>query len=106
MNLYIQSVKWDLAGGKHWPAQNREVLEMLGVATSRLPKEGLEPRLVQGIKVWVKPAYPKLEGVPLRDQRKESRHRIMVECPACKKEMSLGRLHQHSRIHKEEANHG
>jgi hypothetical protein len=65
-------------------------------AGGHLPIEGMEPRIIQGIKIWVKPVpliaiFQKHAGYG----KKSSKHRVMAECPQCKREMSAGRLHQH-----------
>lgn len=89
MNLYIK------AAGREWNAHTSEIFRLLGLTGSHLPKEGMPPRLIQGIKVWVNPIkWPH----PLR---KSSTHRVMAECPVCGKTMSAGRLHQHAKVHQQ-----
>lgn len=65
-----------------------KMLEALGVIGGKLPKDGLAPRMVQGVRVW---AVPFVEGRP----RKSSQHRVRCECPDCGVELSAGRLFQH-----------
>lgn len=87
MNLYIK------VEGRNWNAPNYTLLETLGV--KRLPAAGLPPQLIQGIKVWAEP----LRGEkPVRGKRHT--HRLLAECPVCAKQMSAGRLHQHSKVHR------
>jgi hypothetical protein len=69
-----------------WNMHSDEMLKALGVR--KLPRDGMEPRQIQGITVWVTPAVT-FAG------RKSSKHRVMCECPDCGKQMSAGRLHQH-----------
>lgn len=72
-----------------WNMHSDEMLETLGVVGGKLPKEGLEARDIQGIKVWVEPSRPPANG------RKSSRHRVLCQCPNCSQILSAGRLHQH-----------
>ena len=86
-----------------WAANSNEVLPLLGLkAGGHLPVEGMPPRKIQGITVWVEPA-PTPDLTMARDYTlrrvKSSKHRVMAECPVCRKHMSLGRLQQHSKIH-------
>jgi hypothetical protein len=70
-------------------AQSAQVREMLGLPPkAKLPREGMDPRLVQGILVWVEPIRPQCYG-----GRKV--HRVLARCPECGKVLSAGRLHQH-----------
>ena len=88
MNLFIK------AEGREWNAHTTEIFRLLGLKGSHLPKEGMPPRLIQGIEVWVNPFVV--------TPRKSSTHRVMAKCSACGKTMSVGRLHQHAKIHKGE----
>jgi hypothetical protein len=73
-------------------AQSHHVKRMLGVGEKwNLPKEGMPPRLIQGIKVWVTP----LPEMPAGRRTKRSAHRVLAECPDCKRTVSVGRLRQH-----------
>lgn len=80
--------------GAPWPAQNGDMLKKLDMPeASKLPEEGIPPRMVDGIKVWVTPANPKKNlalGI-----RKSSVHRVLCECPGCGRVVSAGRLAQH-----------
>ena len=70
-------------------AQSRDIREMLGLGDKdKLPVEGMDARIVQGVKIWVTP----LVGF---SKRKRSTHRVLAECPECGKHLSAGRLHQH-----------
>jgi len=77
----------------NWNAHNHEVLGLLGV--KRLPVDGMSPREIQGITVWVEPL--RVEK-PIRGKRHD--RRIRAICPACGREFSVGRLHQHAKIHR------
>lgn len=95
MNKYtILSVKYAF---HRRPMHCSEMLETLGVTSGRLPLEGMTPRMVQGVNVWVLPFMPKFrkgyDGNPVRV--KSSTHRVMCSCPGCGTAMSVGRLHQH-----------
>lgn len=73
-----------------WNAHSRHVTAMLGLKPGeKLPAEGMEARLIQGIKVWVEPIGPALA------RGRRMTHRVKAECPDCHKVMSAGRLHQH-----------
>lgn len=65
------------------------------------PAEGIAPMMMDGIKVWVKPANPKEDKA--QGVRKSSKHRVMCECPGCKRTMSAGRLFQHKCVLKKRA---
>lgn len=79
-----------------WNAQHNHVRQMLGLP-KKLPREGVPPQVIQGIKVWVNPAGPRIMVDKWGKERvlKSSTHRVMAECPLCGKHMSAGRLHQH-----------
>lgn len=83
-------------------AHSHDVLPMLGIpAGGHLPPEGMPPRKIQGITVYVKPAAPSVQVARWGKlvTAKSSRHRVMCVCPLCAKHVSLGRLHQHIAIH-------
>jgi hypothetical protein len=78
-------------------AWSDEVNEMLGVPKGEgLPTDGMEPREIQGIKVWVNPLPPIVPG-----KRRRFALRVRCNCPVCGREMPVGRLRQHSRVHQE-----
>jgi hypothetical protein len=80
---------------KNWPAQSSLVKRLLGLGVNQpLPKEGMPPRLIQGVKVWV---VPLVERPHLR--RNFAGLRVRCSCPVCGKEFALGRLAQHVRVH-------
>ena len=83
--------------------QNSDMLAILGLGGSKLPKEGMPEFTVVGVRnfkrgdlnaeiahitVWVNP-------VPPEGKRSRSQHRMMCRCPGCSKVLSVGRLHQH-----------
>lgn len=79
--------------GAPWPAQAHDMMKKAGLPAEKWPDSGLAPFMVDGIKVWVNPANPKMDraaGVP-----KSSTHRVMCECPGCGRVVSAGRLAQH-----------
>ena len=69
-----------------WRANAGEMLEMLGV--TKLPKEAMPERLIQGVRVYVK-AYEKAAH-----GRHTSTHRVYAVCN-CGRHVPVGRLHQH-----------
>lgn len=92
-----------IRGGREWTrsAHYDEVRAMLGLPDgAKLPAEGMPPRRIQGIMVWVTPLMG--PRVPRRVgrwgrvlERKSSRHRVLAQCPDCGKVLSVGRLGQH-----------
>ena len=90
----VVSVKY-VNHGRRWAMQSAEVLETLGVVGGHLPPNGMAPRYIQGVRVWVAPVRVNL-GLNWRGRpRKSSQHRVMCECPGCGRVLSLGRLAQH-----------
>jgi hypothetical protein len=85
--------------GMQCHASSSEMLRMLGLRPGgHLPAEGMPPRLVDGIKVWVNASPPARyhHGWSAKPSKvKSSAHRVMAECPACGAHLSAGRLHQH-----------
>lgn len=78
--------------GGGWNSQNHHMLALLGVA--KTPIAGMPPRDIQGVKVWVN---------SLADAKAKGEfHRIRCECPYCKRDLSVGRLHQHVVVCKED----
>lgn len=86
------------AGGE-WNAHSADIREMLGLGRKgKLPAQGMEPRVIQGVKVWVEPAAPARYyylGPYTPKKIKSSAHRVLAECPRCGEHLSAGRLHQH-----------
>ena len=75
--------------GHQWSMHSGEMLQALGLKPGgHLPADGLPPRELQGVTVYVAPAAPAASG------RKSSRHRVMAVC-SCGRHVSAGRLHQH-----------
>jgi hypothetical protein len=85
MNLYPKNER-----GRRM--SRRMVLDSLGL--KEVPAAGILSTFIQGIMVWAE---------PLRGEKpaygKRHTHRMMAQCPACNKQMSLGRLHQHAKVH-------
>lgn len=70
-------------------AQSHNVKKMLGLEPkAKLPKEGMPAREIQGITVYVRPLDAKTSARRL--------HRVRAICPHCNKDLSVGRLHQHT----------
>ena len=73
-------------------AQSNELCQMLGLAPKqKLPVEGMAPRLIQGILVWVNP----LPEATKSGWRRFSL-RVRARCPQCEKEFAASRLIQHT----------
>lgn len=84
MPLTIRNPEWP-----EYHAHSNQVRALLGLRPrQKLPAEGMPPRLIQGILVWVTPLGPN----PTRFKR--STHRVLARCN-CGKVLSAGRLHQH-----------
>lgn len=85
-----------------WKATNQEVKVMLGLrSTDKLPPEGMEPREIQGITVYVRSLRMARKIHP----RTPRSHRVRAYCPVCGVDhgcFSLGRLHQHVKVHEQE----
>jgi hypothetical protein len=70
---------------------SHEMMEALGLKPgAHLPKEGMPERLIQGIRVYVKPSGEKTSA-----RSNSSKHRVIAICPGCNRHISAGRLHQH-----------
>jgi hypothetical protein len=88
-----------------WNVHNAEMITLLGLSPkSKLPLDGMPKRVIQGVTVWVEPFTPKFRtvrrwnGTAFSDEPvpvKSSKHRILAECPSCRKILSAGRLFQH-----------
>ena len=70
--------------------QNSDMLKLLGIEGTHLPVDGMPPRIIQGVKVWVTPKPALKPGL-----RHSATHRVMCECSLCGKHMSRGRLFSH-----------
>lgn len=72
-------------------AHDRDVKVMFGLGEkAKWPVEGMPARNIQGIKCWIRPVLVLYQNRGLR---------AMGECPVCKKEMPIGRLAQHAKVH-------
>jgi len=74
-----------------WNISSPRMNELLGLNPGeKLPREGMEPRMIQGICVYVLSTD---EAHQLSKARKP--HRVMAICPICETHVSRGRLQQH-----------
>lgn len=64
-----------------------EFFVQAGIEDERLPHEGVHPRQINGIWMWVTP----------KDHPEAKFIRHLCWCPICGKEMAFGRLGQHMR---------
>lgn len=100
MNLFVRHPKYE-----YLPAHSHDFMPMLGFAAGgHLPKEGFGERILDNITVWCLPAQPRYRTIAWSGKEvlvKSSKHRLMARCPACQKTIPLGRLKQHSKVHKE-----
>lgn len=71
--------------GRYGRAQAHEMLVFLGVKT--LPVEGMPERLIQGVRVYVKPK-------PTPVGKGMAGFRVMMICE-CGQHVPVGRMHQH-----------
>jgi len=78
-------MKVKIMGQRGWPASAHDMYRELGVR--RLPAEGMPERVIQGVRVYVKPLPP----LPLRQRQSL---RVMAICN-CGRHVPVGRLHQH-----------
>lgn len=93
MNLYLKHPEYP-----NLNAHSHHVLRLLGIKGSHLPAEGMPPRMIQGITVWVE---AQIDRNLVREFRlSRAVHRVKARCPECGKIMSVGRLCQHSKVHK------
>ena len=88
-----------------WPLTANKVKETyFGLRYSEpWPKEGINPRTIEGYTVYVKALVPKAErtGLDPRWPRGVANpHRFMVICPVCDRHVSYGNLHQHIKVHR------
>ena len=81
--------------GMRFTADSAAMLKLIGVTGPKLPKEAIEPRYIQGIRVWVEPHVPRYSKRDPSVELKTSKHRVLCECPNCGHVLSVGRLHQH-----------
>lgn len=84
-------------------AFDAEVKVMFGLGPKdKWPEQGIPRRMIQGIECWVDPA-PVLKTIMKFGKEvrpKSSKHRTFGICPACKRVIPLGRMEQHSKVHK------
>lgn len=74
-------------------AQHYDIKELLGLEpTSKLPRKGTPPVLVDGWLIWVE---------PVRECTRGKVHRALAQCPTCYKVFSAGRIGQHVKVHLE-----
>lgn len=64
-----------------------DMYALLGVTSGTLPREGMPERVINGVRVYVKPVVD--EG-----RRRNFRLRVTAICE-CGKHVPVGRLHQH-----------
>lgn len=70
-------------------AQSSELKTMLGLdPKAKLPADGMPAQEIQGYTVYIRPLDAKSSARRV--------HRVRAICPRCKKDLSAGRLHQHT----------
>lgn len=78
--------------GSTMTMDHRDLYEALGLNPNRhLPKEGLGPRHVGNVLIWVD---PKVEG------KSQDAKRVWCRCPHCDRVLTAGKLHQHMKVHR------
>lgn len=76
-------------------AHTSEIKKLFGLRPEqKWPKEGMPPRVIQGVQVWVL----SVPGAKYFGRL----HRVRCACLFCDKTLSLGRLHQHMLVHNKE----
>lgn len=77
-----------------WQISNSTLKQLMGCSpTKHWPDQGVKPKMLGNVRVWVKPKRP-YDGHSWRS-------RAMCDCPQCGKVLNAGRLHQHLKVHKE-----
>jgi hypothetical protein len=69
---------------------------LFGLDPKKHLPNGLAPRMVNGIKMWIEPKTVYMYDHP----RPPMKLRALCECPICFKVVSIGRLGQHAKIHR------
>lgn len=78
--------------GKPTSMDHVDLYEALGLNPKRhLPDEGLGPRMVANVLVWVD---PKIQG------KAQDAKRVWCRCPHCNRVLTAGKFHQHRKIHR------
>jgi hypothetical protein len=98
-NPRIPGIHWHDTNSALDPTNYLTIPRLFGLDSKadRLPDEGIPARVIKGIKMWVDPKPVNLEPIT---SRHPSTHRAKAECPLCSKVVSIGRLHQHAKIHR------
>ena len=78
-----------LIQGRYRYADARDMYALLGVKAGALPAEGMPERVIQGVRVYVKPLPPKQST-----RRNFAGLRVIAICE-CGRHVPVGRLHQH-----------
>jgi hypothetical protein len=82
VNLYLRN-KWDRS------AHDADVKEFFGLhRKAKWPAAGMPLRIIQGIACWVNPLG-----------QSPGFQRAYAQCPMCGKNMPIGRLAQHAKVH-------
>jgi hypothetical protein len=90
MNLFVQSERWPTR-----QAFDPEVKKFFGLdPKEKWPEQGMPRRTIQGIHCWVEPIARRSDG------RAKFTIRAKAVCPKCQKAMPIGRMQQHSKVHK------
>jgi hypothetical protein len=77
-----------------WNASSHTLKMMFGLGrTAQLPPEGMAPRTIQGIDVYVKPLPPKT------GRFRNFSIRVTAVCPLCGRHVAASRLPQHTSAH-------
>jgi hypothetical protein len=69
------------------PAAAWDVYKLLGLSNDRLPVEGMPERIINGVRVYVRP-------LPAGEPGQRQSLRVMAICD-CGRHVAVGRLHQH-----------
>jgi hypothetical protein len=73
-----------------FPMRHEDIYREFGIVGNRLPDEGLKPRQIQGIWIWVEPKIPGMNQDGMR---------TIAACPHCDKWTGFAKLRQHMKVH-------
>jgi hypothetical protein len=88
----LNDLKIITASGRQRAMNHAQLCQALGLNPRKhLPDEGLPPRVLGNVLVWVVPRVPGTS----QDAR-----RTWCECPHCRKQLTAGKLQQHLKVHR------
>lgn len=82
-----------LIAGRYRYANATDMYNYLGITQSTIPVEGMPERLIDGVRVYVRPLPMKMSWARGRNW---NGLRVMAICDDCSRHMPVGRMHQHT----------